>query len=150
VVDGTSGLPAEAGAGVEAALQRMVAAWDAGDADAFAAEFTDDASYVLYTGTAYVGRRVIAAGHEPVLQRWRRGSRMEVRVRSARLLADDVVVVLTDGGIGTGRRIRRNKVQTFTFVRRGGAWRCAAFQNTKRHPLLAALGDREVARLTAA
>lgn len=149
-MDGTSGLPADARAGVEAALRRIVAAWDAGDADAFAAEFTDDASYVIYTGTAYTGRRVIAASHEPVLRKWRKGSRMEVRVRSARLLADGVAVVVTDGGIGTRRRIRRDKVQTFTFVRTGDAWRCAAFQNTKRHPLLAALGDREAARLAAA
>lgn len=149
-MDGLDGLPAGVGAGVGAALERMVAAWDAGDAAAYAAEFTADATYVLYTGTAYAGRPVIEASHEPVLRRWRRGSRMAVRVRTARVVADGVVVVVTDGGIGTGRRIRKDKTQTFTFVRDGDAWRCAAFQNTKRHPLLAVIGDRDARRLAAA
>jgi uncharacterized protein (TIGR02246 family) len=119
---------------IEAALARLSAAWDAGDAAAYAREFTDDATYVIYAGIVYEGRAAIERGHVPVFEKWQRGSRMRMRVRSVRHLGDDVAVVLTEGGIGK-RRIPVNKVQTFTMVRRDGRWRCAAFQNTKKNRL---------------
>ena len=119
---------------IEAALARLSAAWDAGDAAAYAREFTDDATYVIYAGIVYEGRAAIERGHVPVFEKWQRGSRMRMRVRTVRHLGDDVAVVLTEGGIGK-RRIPVNKVQTFTMVRRDGRWRCAAFQNTKKNRL---------------
>ena len=119
---------------IEAALARLSAAWDAGDAAAYAREFTTDATYVIYAGIVYEGRDAIERGHVPVFEQWQKGSRMRMRVRSVRHLGDDVAVVLTEGGIGK-RRIPVNKVQTFTMVRRDGRWRCAAFQNTKKNRL---------------
>lgn len=62
---------------------------------------------------------------------------------------DDAAVVLTEGGIGKRRPIRHDKVQTFVFVRDGEHWLCAAFQNTKRNRLLAAVNEREKKRLAA-
>jgi len=53
--------------------------------------------------------------------------------------------VLTSSGdtYKGGRPERLGKVQTFTIVRRpDGAWRIAAFQNTKRRPLLEELSFR--------
>jgi len=120
---------------IEAALARLSAAWDAGDAAAYANEFTDDASYVIYAGIVYDGRDAIERGHVPVFERWQKGSRMRMRVLRVRLLADDLAVVLTEGGIGKGRRIPIDKVQTFVMVRRDGRWQCAAFQNTKKNRL---------------
>src|SRR5208282_4225535 len=38
--------------------------------------------------------------------------------------------VLTVGGIGEKAPIAYDKIQTFTLVRRGDRWLCAAFQNT--------------------
>ena len=119
---------------IEAALARLSAAWDAGDAAAYAREFTDDATYVIYAGIVYEGRAAIERGHVPVFEKWQRGSRMRMRVRTVRHPGDDVAVVLTEGGIGK-RRIPIDKVQTFTMVRRDGRWRCAAFQNTKKNRL---------------
>lgn len=122
---------------VDDALDRMVQAWDAGDAAAYADLFTEDATYAMYAGLVSTGRDQIRRDHEPVLTKWRRGSRMRVRVRSVRWLGDDVAVVLTEGGIGTRRRIPLDKVQTFTFRRQpDGELLCAAFQNTKKQRLL--------------
>jgi len=53
--------------------------------------------------------------------------------------------VLTSSGdtYKGGRPERLGKVQTYTIVRRpDGAWRIAAFQNTKRRPLLEELSFR--------
>ena len=137
--------------GVRESLGRMRRAWDAGDAAAYADEFTSDATYVIFAGLVSRGRDEIRADHIPVFERWQRGTRMAMRVLDVPFVSDDVTVVLTEGGLfkGEPRRIRHDKVQTFVFVRdaKSGQWRCAAFQNTKRNRLLVALNAREKKRL---
>ncbi|KRC62206.1 hypothetical protein ASE14_14370 [Agromyces sp. Root81] len=129
------------------ALDRIRAAWDAGDAAAYAAEFTDDASYVIFAGLHDLGRDAIRRAHVPVFGKWQRGSRMSVQVLDLRFVAPDVAVVLTDGGIGKGARIGHDKVQTFVMVRDGATWRCTAFQNTKKNRLFMAVNRRAVERM---
>jgi uncharacterized protein (TIGR02246 family) len=120
---------------IEAALARISAAWDAGDASAFAREFTHDATYVIYVGLVYEGRAAIERGHVPVFEKWQRGSTMRMRVLGIRHPSPDVAIVLTEGGIGKRGRVPIDKVQTFTMVLRDGRWQCAAFQNTKKNRL---------------
>ena len=121
------------------ALDRISAAWDSGDATAFAAEFTEGASYVIFAGMHYVGRGAIRRSHIPVFGKWQRGSRMSMRVLDLRFPTRDVSVVLTEGGIGKRARIPHDKVQTFVMVRDGAEWRCTAFQNTRKQRLLMAI-----------
>jgi len=120
---------------IDGCLARMVSAWDAGDATAYAAEFTDDASYIIYVGLAYFGRTAIERAHVPVFEKWQKGSRMVMRVLEQRMLNPSTAVVVTEGGIGKRGTIHPDKVQTFTMVRVDNRWRCAAFQNTKRNRL---------------
>lgn len=123
-------------------LERMRRAWDAGDATAFAQEFTEDATYVIFAGIVSRGRDEIRADHVPVFEKWQRGTRMSMNVLDVRVYGGDVAVVLTDGGIGKALHIRHDKVQTYTLVREGDRWLCAAFQNTKRNRLFAAINAR--------
>jgi uncharacterized protein (TIGR02246 family) len=130
---------------IEGCLARMQQAWNDGDAAAFASEFTDDASYVIFAGIISLGRAAIERDHEPVLQKWQRGSHMAMKVIEIREVAPGVAVAVTEGGVGKGARIPLNKVQTFVLVREGGVWKCAAFQNTKKNGLfirMNALFDR--------
>lgn len=127
--------------GIRTCLDRITAAWDAGDARAYAAQFTPDASYVIYVGDASLGRDAIERAHARLFATWLKGTRMDMRIIQARHIAPGTAVVLTEGGIGKGRTIRRDKLQTFTLVEEeDGAgdplWRCAAFQNTRRNRLL--------------
>ncbi|MCD5344834.1 SgcJ/EcaC family oxidoreductase [Agromyces sp. H3Y2-19a] len=117
------------------ALERIRSAWDSGDASAYAAEFTDDASYVIFAGLASLGREAIRRDHVPVFEQWQRGSRMAMRVLDLRLVGPDVAIAVTEGGIGKRARIRLDKMQTFVMVREADAWRCAAFQNTRKNRL---------------
>ncbi|MEV1006567.1 SgcJ/EcaC family oxidoreductase [Streptomyces sp. NPDC049881] len=122
---------------VEDALDRIAAAWDGGDAAAYAREFTEDASYVIYLGRAYRGRAEIERAHVPVFGKWQKGSRMGYRVLGVRPVGPSAAVVLTEGGVGRPGRVRLDKVQTYAMVRGAdGRWRCAAFQNTRRNRLL--------------
>lgn len=123
------------GDSIDTCLDRMASAWNAGDAAAYAQEFTDDASYVIYVGLTYSGRDEIERAHVPVFTKWQKGSRMNLRILQTRMLNADTAVVVTEGGIGKGRSVRRDKVQTFTMVRQDGRWMCAAFQNTKKNRL---------------
>lgn len=133
--------------GITDVLDRMRRAWDAGDAAAYAAEFTEDADYVIFAGIISRGRDEIHADHVPLFERWQRGSRMSLNILHVRMLGTDAAVVLTEGGIGKGAKITHDKVQTYVFVRDGDFWRCAAFQNTKRNRLFAAVNAREKKRL---
>jgi uncharacterized protein (TIGR02246 family) len=116
---------------IEDCLDRIRAAWNAGDARAFAGSFTEDATYVIYLGEALIGRAEIEANHVEVFTKWQKGTRMAVAALRKTPLGDDAAVVLTAGGIGTGDSVPYDKLQTFTMVRREGRWLCAAFQNTK-------------------
>jgi uncharacterized protein (TIGR02246 family) len=115
---------------LEACLELIRSAWNAGDARAYASEFTKDAAYVIFLGDTLIGRDEIERNHVDVLDKSQKGTRMAVKIISARSLGDDVASVLTIGGLGRSDPIRYDKLQTFTFVRRDRRWMCAAFQNT--------------------
>ncbi len=115
----------------EACLGRIRDAWNAGDAHTYAAQFTNDATYVIFLGDALAGRAEIETTHVDVFGKWQKGMKMAVRPLSVRRLSGDVVSILTIGGLGPAEPIAFDKLQTFTFVRSGGKWKCAAFQNTR-------------------
>ncbi|MFD5224502.1 SgcJ/EcaC family oxidoreductase [Microbacterium sp. NPDC058342] len=128
---------------IDDVLGLMVAAWDAGDAKAYADLFTEDATYVTFIGTVSRGRAAIARDHEPVLTRFQKGSRMSVRVTDIRFIGTDLAIVVSEGGIGKRDRIKLDKVQTFVFKRGvDGRWLCAAFQNSKKNKFTALLAAR--------
>lgn len=116
---------------IEDCLERIRAAWNAGDAKAFAAEFTEDVTFVVWTGVPLLGRLEIERAHVDVLAK---GTSMKLRVLSTAFPADDVAVVLTVAGVGKGTAIPFEKMQTSTLVRQKNQWRCAAFQNTEISP----------------
>ena len=109
-------------------LQRIKAAWDAGDAVAYAREFTDDATSVIFRGDVLRGRTEIERAHAAVFGSLR-GGRMIVEPVVTTMLDDQVASVLTVGGIGD-EPLGYDKFQTLTLVRREGRWQCAALQNT--------------------
>jgi uncharacterized protein (TIGR02246 family) len=121
-------MPAHKNDSVEDCLERIRAAWNAGDVSRFADQFTEDATYVIYLGEVLGGRAEIERMHVDPLGR---GTRMEMKVLSIKFLADDIAVVLTVGGVGQGAVIPYEKVQTLTMVRRDDQWMCTAFQNTE-------------------
>ncbi|GAA4547274.1 SgcJ/EcaC family oxidoreductase [Amycolatopsis samaneae] len=110
---------------------RVTRAWNAADADAYAREFTEEATYVIFMGDVLRGREQIGSTHADVLTKWQRGTKMAVKPVSVTMLGEDVASVLTVGGIGTNEPVEYDKFQTFSLVRRDGRWQCAAFQNTE-------------------
>ena len=116
---------------IEHCLERLRAAASAADAQAFAAEFDENATYVTFFGQAVLGRREIERFHEAAFAKFPAGTEMVIKAISVRSLGDDFASILTVGGIGKHPDIPYDKLQTFALVRRNGRWACAAFHNTE-------------------
>lgn len=116
---------------ITALLTRLADAWNAGDATAYAALFTEDADYITFDGTHTEGRAAIEAAHRWLFDGPLKGSTMpapaEPRVKR---LADGAVLVVSKGGTAVGGQLRGSTV-SFTAVRTPGGWRFASFQNTR-------------------
>jgi len=115
---------------IEDFFERLRAAWDAGDAQAYAAQFTADATYVTWMGYPLTGRKDIEQTHSDVFQRWCAGTRMGIKTLQTKASGPDLCIVLTIGGLGEEGPIAFDKLQTFVLVRVERRWLCAAFQNT--------------------
>ncbi|MCD0447024.1 SgcJ/EcaC family oxidoreductase [Glycomyces sp. A-F 0318] len=124
---------------ITARIKSTVAAWAAGDGEAYAAGFTADATYVTWIGTLYRGREEIGRTHQILFDRFLKGSVLVDEIADIRLLGPDAAVVTSRGEVAKRgeRPAKLTKVQTYTLVREAdGEWRIAAFHNTKRKALM--------------
>ncbi len=127
-------------AAVTAVLDRLTAAWNAGDGAAYGAEFTADATYITYVGTLYVGGTEIGSAHQALFESFLKGTRLASEIVGIRFTGADSALVVTRGDVHKGRPGKLGKIQTYTLVRRaGGDWKVAAFQNTKHKALMEAI-----------
>ncbi len=134
---------------IRALMQRLNEAW--GDADAFAAHFTEDAEYVTFDGSLFKGRVAIAESHRPLFEGFMRGSHLEGQVQSVRFLSPDVALVHGRGAViqrGQRKASRRAlSVQTNVVVRQNGRWLITAFHNTRYRPWNESLVGKILVRL---
>jgi uncharacterized protein (TIGR02246 family) len=120
----------EAILGVLAALYK---AWEANDAEAFVADYTDDAT-VVQPGVYKKDREEIRATMAAAFAGPLSGSRATDHPAAIRFLTGDTAVVISEGGIifpgqeavASERLVRA----TWVLVRRGDAWRIAAYHNS--------------------
>lgn len=115
---------------VEALLEALTDAWNAGDATAYADLFVEDADYITVFGQNMAGRTAIEEGHRFLFTGPLKGSRLTrgETPPKIRYLRPDVAVIVTAGGSpGPGDR---SSALTLTAVRDEAGWRFASFQNT--------------------
>lgn len=138
-----SAAPHPSQAAVVATLDRIAAAWNAADADAYGAEFTTDATYVTFDGSVLTGRDAIIDVHRWLFDGPLKGSTMGAASTGSaadsptvRFLRPDVAHVLTAGAVRPGDRAEttpdRDSVPSFVLVDDGDGWRVTAFHNTRR------------------
>ncbi|MEV0250019.1 SgcJ/EcaC family oxidoreductase [Nocardia sp. NPDC050712] len=120
-------------------LDRLTGAWARGDADAYGALFTADATYTSYVGTYYAGRADLTEGHRALFAGFLKGTKLADSYLGVRFYGPDTAVVTSRGDTYTGDRTSPedlSKTQTYTLVRQDGRWQIAAFQNTQRGRVL--------------
>ena len=86
-------VPREDRAAFERIASLLEAAWNAGDGEAFAAPFANDADFVTIRGEHFRGRPAIGAGHAAIFKTIYAGSTNHLSVEAARLLRPDVALV---------------------------------------------------------
>jgi uncharacterized protein (TIGR02246 family) len=123
---------------VEDTLTRLAAAWNDGDAAAYAGLFTEDATYVVFDGTVVRGRAALEEGHRALFAGPLKGFRMDpptMAVPVRYLGGGDVAHVLATGGTRPPGHAElpadRSSVVSFVLVREDDDWRIAVFQNTR-------------------
>jgi uncharacterized protein (TIGR02246 family) len=131
----TTQIAADEGA-IRAIHQRMIDAWNAGDAVAFAAPFTDEANFVAFEGTHLKGRREIAAFHQQIFDTVVKGMRLQGEVKFVRFLSaalavmHSVVRVTLQGQ--TEASPSRDSMQLTVVAKRDGEWRSEGLMNARR------------------
>ncbi len=121
---------------IRAIHQRMIDAWNAGDAAAFTAPFTDEANFVAFEGTHLKGRREIASFHQRIFDTVVKGTRLQGEVKFVRFLSavlavmHSVVRVTLQGQ--TEASPSRDSMQLTVVAKRDGEWRSEALMNARR------------------
>jgi uncharacterized protein (TIGR02246 family) len=116
---------------------QMVAAWNRGDGDGFAAPFTDTADFVAFEGSHLEGRDEIAAFHRQIFATVVHGTQLEGGVRFVRLLGPDLAVMhawaryanLPGRDDSAGGRL---SMQLYVIVRTEAGWRVEAMLNARQ------------------
>ena len=124
---------------IRALHRRVLEAWGAGDGEAFAAPFSDDALFIGFDGSVMRGRRQIAATHQEVFDRWMRGTRLVEERTDVRFVDPDVAIVHALGGTVLRGKSQptpeRDSIQTLVAVRDPRGWSFVSFQNTRIRPI---------------
>jgi uncharacterized protein (TIGR02246 family) len=123
-------------AAVRDVLHCASAAWAAGDADAFAALYLDDATVVM-PGVLHRGRAALRGSMADAFAGRLKGSRGVDDPRDVRILGDDTAIVVGRGGIVLADEesvpAERERFATWVLARQGGRWQIAAYANTPAH-----------------
>ncbi|MBQ1080616.1 SgcJ/EcaC family oxidoreductase [Nocardiopsis sp. B62] len=131
------GLSTEDSAQVTGLPRRIIEAWAAHDAKAFADVFTDDGTMVL-PGVMCAGSDQIRDFMGNAFQGPFKGTRVTGTPVSVRALGSDAAVLVTRGGVlapgeeevSDARAVRA----CWVAARTEGGWRLAAYQNSPAHP----------------
>jgi uncharacterized protein (TIGR02246 family) len=120
-------------AALDLIVRRLEAAWNAGDGEAFAAPFAEDADFVTIRGEHYSGQAGIAAGHAAIFRTIYAGSANHMTVEAARLLRPDVALVRVYSGLEVpqGPLAGTHRARfTLLLTREQGGWKIAILHNT--------------------
>lgn len=124
-------------AAITAVPARMVAAWRAHDADAFADLFAEDGTMVL-PGLIRQGRAAIREYMASAYRGHYQGTTVVGRPLQIKPLGAGAVAVLTEGGViapGAGELADSDAIRaSWILVKRDGEWVLAVYQNSPRDP----------------
>jgi uncharacterized protein (TIGR02246 family) len=131
-------------AAVRSIIQEEIAAWNAGDAVAFARHFAADGTFTNIRGQFFTGREAFMERHDFIFKGVYRGTTMKQDVVSLKFVRPEVAVVETLTAVigiqkpspgmsldGNGR-LRSRLLQVM--VKDGGGWKIVTFHNTDVRP----------------
>jgi uncharacterized protein (TIGR02246 family) len=121
-------------AAIEKIAEALTNAWDAGNAEAFAAQFTTDADFVNIFATHVTGRDEIEQLFDQAFETIYKGSVNKFTVEEIRALGAHAVVVHLSSHAHVPTGPLQGEVRglaTAVFTPEGHGWQIAAYQNTR-------------------
>lgn len=132
---------------LRALVARCEAAWNAGDAHAWAANMAEDVYLTSVLGDRYHGRDLLESGHRYVFDTIYKGSAITFTIEAIRFVRPDVALVhlhqrlmsrLPPGAAASTARQRLMSEEmhetqaraSLLVVKDGGSWQVLSFQNT--------------------
>lgn len=123
----------------------QVAAWNAGDGNAYAQYLALDASFTNIFGMVMYGRQAFATRHTEILATFYKGTTKHHAIRRIRFITPDVALVDIDnevrgvktmpgGGIVPTDGVVKTQLME-VFVRRDGRWLIEAYHNVDVKPV---------------
>jgi uncharacterized protein (TIGR02246 family) len=120
-------------AAVRALYARILAGWNADDAEAFAAPLAQGGEVVGFDGSEMRGRAEVARQVGAIMADHDTGRYVGI-VRSVRALSDDVVLLRAVAGVvpagADDVEAKLNSVQSLVATRRDGRWEVDLYHNT--------------------
>ena len=120
---------------VDAIHRQMIDAWNAGDAEAFAAPFVTDADFVAFDGTHLEGRDAIFAFHRQAFETVVKGSRLTGEVKLVRRLAPGLAVIHSTVRVTLAGQASpspsRDSMQLTVVREEEGQWRGVVLMNAR-------------------
>ncbi len=120
-------------------IRRVQDGWNAGDGNAFATPFAEDADYVPVHGMHVKGRAAIGEGHQHIFDTIYKASINTFTVEDVRFIRPDVAIAHAHHHLKlqqpvkwpSGETVRGGQARsTWVLTKDEGEWRVAAFQNT--------------------
>ena len=126
---------AEDEASIRRLVQQMEASWNAGDGNAFAALFTEDAHFVNIMGWHVTGRKAITEGHEQIFATIYKDSQNTALSTAVRFVRADIALAYVDWHLRfwqEGVWSDRQAMSTLVLVKQTEpvAWQITSFHNT--------------------
>jgi uncharacterized protein (TIGR02246 family) len=122
---------------VQALYRSVLAAWNADDAEAFAAPFAEGGQVVGFDGSEITGRASIAEQMAAIFADHATGSYVGI-VRSVRLLGADAALLRAVSGVVPAGEFdlkpELNAIQSLVAERRDGNWQIILYHNTGAVP----------------
>lgn len=118
---------------IQAIIDDLADAWNAGDAPRYASHFCDDAATVTDQGAFVDGRAEVQRTHHYLFTHGYRGSTIGYQVESLRFLSESVALALLTAHLRfhEGSHVQESRSRPMlVLVRRNDRWCIAAFQNT--------------------
>jgi uncharacterized protein (TIGR02246 family) len=116
-------------------LDGVSKAWDDNDADAFVADYTEDA-YAILPGSYLAGKDAVRANMAGGFAGPLKGTSAVNNVLKTRLLGPDTAVVVSESGIKFPGEAEvpgpRMALATWVLTKRDGTWKVAAYHNAPR------------------
>ena len=109
-------------------------AWNAGDSEAFAAPFAEDATFIQIYGGQLDGRRAIEASHRHIFDTIYKGSQASFTLRSVRVVRADVAIVFSRAHLKyfEGSEMREMDARPMLIMaKEQGGWQIVTLQNTR-------------------